>query len=507
MNIADLLAIITPIASGGPTQGAVGGVVHDSRVVTPGDVYVARRGQRHDGHRYVRDAIAKGAVLVVIEEDPDPAIPDHVAWAKVHNTFEALGLMCAALNGHPSRHMFVIGITGTNGKTTTALLTEAALNYAHWSTGVLGTVVERWPGHEQSTEMTTPEADALQHKLAQMVDAHVRCAIMEVSSHALALHRVTGVDFAVASFTNLTQDHLDFHGDMETYRLAKRSLITRYLNNSSMARGAAIWVDDPVGATFAKDCTTRVIRVGHHARPGVDLWATDVHLTVEGVSAVVHHRDEQTPLSSPLIGRHNLANLLLAIANALLVELPLSQAAEGVATVQNVPGRLQRVPGSAEFHVFVDYAHSPDALTHVLSALRPLTKRRLITVFGCGGERDRSKRPLMAQATVQNSDLVYLTSDNPRREPAHQILADAAIGFDQVSFPRLNGHLTDSRGYFVVPDRREAIGQAIAEATHGDVVLIAGKGHEKVQEINGVQLPFDDVAVASGFLSQQWGAP
>lgn len=506
MKLSHLLAAISPIASEGPSDVQVRHVVHDSRHVTPGDVYVARRGQRTDGHRYIDDAIRNGAVLIIAEEAPSGPLPTHVAWAKVNNTHEALGLLCAAAAGHPSRRMLVIGITGTNGKTTTSLLTEAALKHASWYVGILGTVIERWPGHERPTEMTTPEADVLQHTLAQMAEANVRCAVMEVSSHALALHRVTGVDFAVASFTNLTQDHLDFHGDMESYRLAKQSLFTHYLNNSPMARGAAIWVDDPVGATFAAECTKPVIRVGFSPRDGVDLWATNVTLTLDGVTALVHYKGEHTFLHSPLIGKHNLANLLLAIANVLLVDVPLSVAAEGVGTLSHVPGRLQRVDGSKHFHVFVDYAHSPDALTNVLAALRPLTRRRLITVFGCGGDRDRSKRPLMATATIQDSDLVYLTSDNPRSESPDQIIADAARGFETSGFPLLTTKLTSSRGYHIVADRREAICRAIAAANSGDVVLIAGKGHEKYQEIHHIKHPFDDVAIASDFLYHQRGA-
>lgn len=504
-----LRGVTTTATGGGLGEAASAGprvdrVIHDSRAAGPGAAFVAIRGEHHDGHAYVDGVAAAGAELLVLEEAPKEGSPGaQRPWVVVPDTRAALAILARNFFDDPTSEMRVVGITGTNGKTTSAFLTEAGLQACGHTTGLLGTVRWRWPGVDQEASMTTPDALQLQGLFDRMRSADVSAAVIEVSSHAIVQHRVDAVDFSVAAFTNLSQDHLDYHGTMEEYLAAKELLFTRLLPASPNVCGAAINIDDPVGAELAARTPGRVLRFSARGAKGAELAARDVSVGLDGISALLETPDERAELRSPLVGWHNLENMLTAIACGLLLAEPLDRLAIGVGAVAGVPGRLEGVPNDLGISVLVDYAHTPDALSRVLAAIRPLTTGRIITVFGCGGDRDRQKRPLMGQAAAAGSDVVLVSSDNPRNENPAQIVRDAVEGIEAAGFPELTEGGTV--GYRAVVDRREAIFAAVALAEPGDAVLVAGKGHEPYQEAGGVRVAFSDVAVARQALEQRGG--
>jgi UDP-N-acetylmuramyl-tripeptide synthetase len=397
--------------------------------------------------------------------------------------------------------MDVVGITGTNGKTTTAFLMEGAMQSSERSTGVVGTVLTRWPGHVESLGMTTPDAIALHSLFGRMSADGVDTAVMEVSSHALDQHRVDAVDFDVAAFTNLGRDHLDYHGSLLEYAAAKRRFFTEVLPAGSHPRGAVINVDDAAGDALAGECGTPVVRMGRAAGPGRDLYAADIHSSLGGIEATIVSDWGRAEVHSSLVGEHNLMNVLTAVGCGLLLDVSLDDLVSGIGGVAHVPGRLQSVPGAEDFHILVDYAHTDDALTATLSSLKPLTPGRLIVVFGCGGDRDPGKRALMGAVVARYADVAIVTSDNPRTEDPESIIADVVAGLD--GFPALGANAR--RGYLLVVDRGEAIHRAIEIASPGDVVLLAGKGHEATQELADRVIAFDDTAVAMEALASRGG--
>lgn len=495
MNIETLLQGVDVVGSGGlAALGPLRRVVADSRQVRPGDVFVAVRGERSDGHRFIGAAVAAGASLLVVESGDGLAAP----WVQVADTRRALGTLAANAHGRPSSCMDVVGVTGTNGKTTSTHILDEALSACGRVTGLLGTVRRRWPGVDEATEMTTPDPVELQGLLSRMAEAGVSTAIMEVSSHAIEQHRLEGVDVAVAAFTNLTQDHLDYHGTMEAYGEAKARLFTDLLQRSPRAKGAAINVDDPFGAALAGRVAGRVLRFSARGARA-DLVAEDARADLDGLRATVRLGGERAELRSPLVGWHNLENLLTAIAAGLLLGEPLGALVEGAGAVSGVPGRLESVPAPG-FAVLVDYAHTPDALDRVIAAARAVTPGRVITVFGCGGDRDRGKRPIMGRAAAA-SDVVLVTSDNPRTEDPAEVVAQVVAGIEAVGMPRLAG----GRGYAAIVDRGDAIRAAIGLAQPGDTVLVAGKGHEATQDIGGRKVPFSDVETAREAIGRKDG--
>lgn len=458
-------------------------VTSDSRAVSAGALFIAVRGRRSDGHAFVAAAIERGAAAVAVEAPIDGlAVPQLV----VADGARALGFAVAALADHPARRLTLIGITGTNGKTTTTYLVEAILRAAGHNPGVIGTVNYRWNGQRHDAPYTTPTPDVLHATLAQMVADGVTHAVMEVSSAALAMNRLAGLEFAVAAFSNLTQDHLDVHGSMDEYAEAKQLLFRRHLAPHGVA---VVNVDDPAGASMGAAASATieprlVLTVSSDATASEAQAAAAIRViaqdsTVAGVRADVRTpRGELTVATRVLIGHFNVANLALAIGIAEALGVPHDAIARGIATVAGVPGRVERVDNDAGLDVLVDYAHTPDALDNLLRALRPLTKRRLICVFGCGGDRDPGKRPLMGAVVAAGADLAVVTSDNPRTEDPRAIL-------DQI--------LPAVPSPFVVDvDRRTAIRAALAEATPGDVVVIAGKGHEDYQILGTTKHHFDD---------------
>jgi len=396
--------------------------------------------------------------------------------------------------GDPAKAMTLVGITGTNGKTTTTYVVESILAAAGYEPAVIGTVELRWAGKRVPASYTTPTPQLLHEALARMRDAGCTHVIMEVTSIALAAHRVAGMQFEVAAFSNLTQDHLDFHGSMEAYRDAKRMLFREYLAPDGTA---VINVDDPEGEGMA-GAGVEIVRVSAGATspaPAAEIRVIAKDSTVRGITArIATPRGELAVEARPLIGQYNVANLALSVGIAEALRIPHDAIARGIAALPGVPGRVERVPNDAELDIFVDYAHTPDALANVLSALRPLTRRRLICVFGCGGDRDPTKRPKMGAAVAELADLAIVTSDNPRTEDPRAII-------DQI-LPAV------PRPFFVDVDRRTAIRAAIAEATPGDVVVIAGKGHEPYQIIGTTQHHFDDrEELATAFEEEQMRKP
>ncbi|MGE0867828.1 MAG: UDP-N-acetylmuramoyl-L-alanyl-D-glutamate--2,6-diaminopimelate ligase [Kofleriaceae bacterium] len=485
MTLRDLIDGLTGARVVGDASVEVRAVRSDSREITPGDVFVAVRGLRSDGHAFIATAIERGAAAIVVETQPDPAIGATVPVVIVPSGAVALGVMVGRSLGNPASAMTLIGITGTNGKTTTTYLVESILIAAGAKPGVIGTVSYRWAGQTFEAPYTTPTPAVLHETFARMRDAGCTHVVMEVSSAALSMDRLAGVTFAVSAFSNLTQDHLDIHGTMTGYRDAKRKLFTSHTSGTSV-----INIDDPEGPGMVAVAPGRVVQVsGQHRVAEVSVLSNES--TVRGITArIATPRGELTVESKPLIGHYNVANIALAVAIGEALDLPHAAIARGVASLAGVPGRVERVANQADLDIFVDYAHTPDALRNVLSALRPLTKRRLICVFGCGGDRDPNKRPKMGAAVSDLADLAVVTSDNPRTEDARAIIDDILPGVP--------------RPFLVHPDRRTAIRAAVSEATPGDVVVIAGKGHEDYQIIGSMKHHFDDREQAAAAILDRW---
>jgi UDP-N-acetylmuramoyl-L-alanyl-D-glutamate--2,6-diaminopimelate ligase len=457
-------------------------VTSDSREVVPGAVFFALPGAEQDGHAFVPDAVARGAVAVVAERAV-PCAPAALLLAP--STRRAMALAAATFHGHPADALALAGVTGTNGKTTVAWLVEACARAAGVPVGMLGTVRHRWPGAERPAAHTTPESTTIQALLAEMRAAGARAAVLEVSSHALAQDRVAGMRFRAAGFTNLTRDHLDYHGDMERYFAAKRRLFLEHLAPDGVA---VVNVRDPWGARLADQLGPGRRLWRHGGRTGDDLRAEEVTSGLSGIAATLHTPAGAFAIRSPLVGAHNLENLLCAAGLALALDL-----ARALSECAGAPGRLERVAARG-VSVFVDYAHTDDALSRALEALRALAPRRLLCVFGCGGDRDRGKRPLMGAAAARGADAVVVTSDNPRTEEPAAILGEIVPGLERAGLARVAAAAlaNGARGFAVEPDRRAAIALAIAAAREGDAVLVAGKGHEDYQVVGREKLPFSD---------------
>jgi UDP-N-acetylmuramoyl-L-alanyl-D-glutamate--2,6-diaminopimelate ligase len=486
MTLRDLIPHLDKPAASGSLDTEITGLAYDSRKVGPGIAFVAIRGTHADGHEYIAKAIELGAAAIIAEQAPadDCTTP----WIHVRHSRIALAQAAAALNGHPAKALTIAGVTGTNGKTTTAFLMHHLFNTAQLRSGLLGTVFYDLGGQQVPATHTTPESLEIQGLLAQMRDNGCRACAMEVSSHALDQDRVYGLPFAAAIFTNLTQDHLDYHGTMEKYFEAKVRLFE--LAAAEPRSTLIINGDDSWGRKLVDrfQHTGRVIRFGFGVQN--EFRAINVRYDLTGTTFELEARGRSFLVRLPLIGDFNVYNTLGALAAAHGVGLNLREAVANMQKAPQVPGRLERVSENARFQVFVDYAHTPDGLVNALKTVRALRPRRVITVFGCGGDRDRTKRPKMAAAAEEGSDICVLTSDNPRTEDPEQILNDAKAGF------------TRPKSHAVIADRREAIRVALEGAWEGDIVLIAGKGHEDYQDIKGKKHPFDDRKVARQLLHE-----
>ncbi len=486
MVLAQLLAVLPAARVVGPVDLAVGQIRCDSRQVCAGDVFVAvRGGQEEDRHLFVDDAVRRGACAVVVEEHCECAAATRVI---VDDCRQALAQMACHYYGEPSRELLNIGVTGTNGKTTTAFLLRQVLTSAGLPSGYLGTLGFGLGGTLQKMDNTTPESVHLQCCLRAMVDGGQRAAVLEVSSHGLALQRVSGISFAAAVFTNLTRDHLDFHGSAEAYFAAKAQLFEA-LDTEAVA---VLNADDPMSTELARRTRATVLAYGRTRAAQVRL--TEVITDREGMRLQVEVPNGALEVRTVLTGDFNSYNVLAALATGLGLGLDAEAVCTGIASADSVPGRFERIVEDQDFEVIVDYAHTPDALARVLHSARDLTEGRLVCLFGCGGDRDRGKRSEMGRVASELADFVWVTSDNPRSEEPGAILDEIVAGMGaQVVVER-------------EVDREQAIGEALRAARPGDVVLIAGKGHEAEQILANRTVPFDDRVVVRAVLRALNGA-
>ena len=482
--LQDLLALEGVSHVQGDAGVRVQRVVSDSRAVAPGDLFAAIAGVSSDGAAFAPSAVERGALAVLAQRELGLAVPTLV----VDDVRKRLGPVAHRVLGDPSHELPVVGITGTNGKTTVTHLIESVLAHVGARPAVLGTVAMRGPAGEAAAALTTPEADVIARFMREQRAAGATHLAMEVSSHALAIDRVAGTRFDVAGITNLTQDHLDFHGTMEAYGEAKALLFTRYA-----PRVSVIVVDHAFGEALSKRAHGELIRCSVDAHRQAELSVKEWASTRAGIRARVQTPKGTLELASPLFGAHNLENLLVCVGSCLALGVDLRGIAEGLRAARGAPGRMERVDDPRDVMILVDYAHTPDAVERALLALRPLTQGRLFALVGCGGDRDRKKRAPMAEAAARVADVAVLTSDNPRTEDPLAILRDMEPGARTVSPPIPAENLGEaSRGYVVIPDRRTAILQTILAARAGDTVLLAGKGHETYQIVGSVKHAFDD---------------
>ncbi|OWA36709.1 UDP-N-acetylmuramoyl-L-alanyl-D-glutamate--2,6-diaminopimelate ligase [Saccharibacillus sp. O16] len=463
------------------------GIEIDSRKVKAGDLFICLPGFTVDGHDYAKQAEEKGAAALVVERELDTQLPQLL----VRDSRMAMAVLANAMFDEPSRKMNMIGVTGTNGKTTTTYLIEKIMADHGKKTGLIGTIQMRYDGETFPMSGTTPESLGLQRSLADMVERGVECCVMEVSSHALEQGRVKGTDYRTAVFTNLTQDHLDYHHTMEEYRAAKGLFFARLGNalpaDLSERKYAVLNQDDEASAEFAKVTAAEVITYG--VEQDSDVRASNIQITARGTSFHVDTFRGSADIQLRMVGKFNVYNALAAISAALIEGVALEDIKRSLESVAGVDGRVEAVDAGQPFAIIVDYAHTPDGLENVLRTVVEFAEKRVICVFGCGGDRDRTKRPIMGRIAVKYSDLTFVTSDNPRTEDPDAILRDIEAGLIEDG--------VEQERYKLVVDRAEAIRLAVAEAQPGDVVLIAGKGHETYQLVGKQVLDFDDRIVAA----------
>jgi len=484
-KLCELLSDILILQKTGDITMNISAVQCDSRKVSPGDLFVAVKGGSFDGHNFINEAVQQGACAVVVEK---PCLGIGVPFIQVGNTRQALARIASAFYNHPSRSMMMIGITGTNGKTSTAYLIDQIVRETGIKTGLLGTVIYRIGGEMQSAEWTTPESLTLQYMLYEMVQCQTKTVVMEVSSHSLEQYRVEGIQFRLAVFTNLTQDHLDYHRSMEEYAAAKQKLFKQVhpVEGENIVNG-----DEPASLLMARQNYRPVVTYSI-ARGKADVYPEKVSFSFSGIQAVLRTPSGNVTVRSSLMGRHNLYNIMAAVCAGVCLDIPIEKIEEGVYNLKSVPGRLETVNESQPFAVLIDFAHTPDGIEKAIGAVKGIFPGRIITVFGCGGDRDRTKRPLMGRAAVAYSDIAVLTSDNPRSEPPMQIIDDV-----------LNG-LENKNAVKVFVDRTEAVHYALDLARKGDCVLLLGKGHENYQIIGTEKIPYSDRDAAENYLREKF---
>ena len=492
MKIKELLQDIPVVQFHGDQEEELRGIAYSSRSVKPGFLFAALRGKNKDGFHFIPEAIANGATII-LSERPMPSEFD-INWIQVQDARASLALCSAQFFHHPSRQLKVVGITGTKGKTTITYLMEAVLRAAGFSPGVIGTISYRGPGLNQTAQRTTPEAPDLQHLMRDMVRQKATHCVMEVSSHSLVLDRVTGIDFDVAVFTNLSGEHLDYHQSMERYFEAKKKLFFLPAQKKTMA---VINADDVWGKKLMDDLHMGAITFG--LEPSALVRAEEFFLSEKGIKLVVKYPAGKMRLSSPLLGRPNLYNILAAVATSLVLKVSEAKIAAGIASLQGIPGRFEKIPNSFGMHIFVDYAHNDDALRKLLETAKELAEKKIILVFGAGGDRDKSKRPRMGEVAGRLAGHAIITSDNPRSEDPLAIIAEIERGIKK----------TGNEQYEVIPDRKEAIVRALSMGQRGDYILVAGKGHEDYQIIQDRVIHFSDAEVIREWLkkkekSQNW---
>lgn len=476
MQVKEILQGLEIISIRGNLSAEIKYITYDSRQVLPHTLFVAIKGEKHDGHRYIEAAIAQGAVAVISEMPPPPDFKS--LWIQVKDAREALALCAANFYEHPSQHIKVIGITGTKGKTTVTYLIESILKAAHLSPGVIGTVAYRGPGLSSPATRTTPESSDLQRYLKILADHGASHCLMEVSSHALELKRIKGIDFALTIFTNLSGEHLDYHQTMENYYQAKKKLFSLY-----KSKMAIINYDDPWGKRLIEEIPTATITYSLHSRGTI--YPEKYRFSSSGIEATIKYPAGKLQISSPLLGRPNLYNILAATAASLTLGISPVFIKEGLRSLTTIPGRFEKIDNPWGIHIFVDYAHTDDALKNLLETAREITSGRVIVVFGAGGDRDKTKRPRMGKAAAELADWAIITSDNPRSEDPLTIISEIERGFKQLN----------KNNYEIEPDRRMAIRKALLMSKKEDCLLVAGKGHEDSQVIGDKIIPFHDPTV------------
>lgn len=486
MKIKRLIQDIPVVQFHGNLEEQVKGIAYSSRSVKSGFLFAALRGENKDGFHFIPEAIANGATII-LSERPMPSEFD-INWIQVQEGRKALALCSAQFFHHPSRHLKVVGITGTKGKTTISYLIEAILLAAGFSPGIIGTISYRGPGFDQTAKRTTPEAPDLQRLMKRLVQHKATHCVMEVSSHSLVLERVTGIDFDVAVFTNLSGEHLDYHQSMERYFEAKKKLFFLPGQTKTMA---VINTDNPWGKKLMDDLPLSAITFGLETSALVR--AEKFFLSEKGIDLAVRYPGGKMHLSSPLLGRPNLYNILAAVATSLVLKIPGTKIAAGITSLQGIPGRFEGIPNSLGMHIFVDYAHNDDALRMLLETAKELTKKKIILVFGAGGDRDKSKRSRMGEVAGRWADHAIITSDNPRSEDPVAIIAEIERGIKK----------TGNKQYEVIPDRKKAIGRALSMGQRGDYILVAGKGHENYQIIKDRIIHFSDAEVILEWLKKR----
>lgn len=478
------------------------GISSDSRKIKKGYIFAALKGAKIDGRSFITDALERGARAILVEDGSSQLsdIPSTVSTVLVDNGRKALGHISARYYGNPSDKLNLVGITGTNGKTTTSYILEAIVRVGGRSPGVIGTVNYRYAGKEIPAPNTTPEPSELQRILADMLSAGTTDCIMEVSSHAIDQERIAGCSFDIALFTNLTMDHLDYHGTMEEYGRVKEGL---FINGSgpggSRVASAVINIDDAFGIKMVKKLTN----VLTYSLAGGDIFPLQMIETADGMKGTLESPAGKISIDSTLIGKYNLSNIMAATGAALSLGISAESIEKGIKSFKNVPGRIERISLPKAYgscRVFVDYAHTPDALERVIKAIRPTTKGRIITVIGCGGDRDKDKRPIMGKIAILNSDFSIITSDNPRSENPSSIIAEIEKG-------AIGAGARSGDDYTIIEDRRKAIKDAAAMVQGGDTLLLAGKGHEDYQIVKGERLHFDDAEEVRKVFASFKGGP
>lgn len=520
MQLQQLLTDLPYQLLQGDLSRSVSGLAYDSRQVRPGYLFICLSGNQHQGENFINQALEKGAVAIISASAPTTALPSSVAWIQTEANRWLLAELAKRFYQAPDQQLKLIGITGTNGKTTMSYLLEAIFQAAQQSVGVIGTINYRYPGYNQEAQRTTPESLDTMQMMNHLREAGVANLVMEVSSHALDQGRVHGFDFDVAVLSNITQDHLDYHGDMANYIKAKAKLFAQLEQSHKPHPTAVIHGDDPNCAPILRPTRQRrKVRCWTYGfAQSCELRPTHVEMRHNGFTAQISCSDASLhpssfTLKSSLVGRHNLMNCLAAVATARALGIEMSVILNGIANMPAVPGRLECISTSHGATLFIDYAHTDDALRNVLQALQAVRlegqggRGKIITVFGCGGDRDRTKRPRMGEAAMSLSDYVIITSDNPRREEPLQIINDitATAAVAKLLLPA-HDFIQQARrrqaAATIMPDRREAILLAMNLATADDLILIAGKGHETTQEIQGVKHPFSDRRVCEQLMEK-----
>lgn len=484
MKLKDLLTGISIYDFSGNEEEEILGISHSSKKIQPGFLFAALKGEKTDGFRFIQEALLKGAAAF-LSEKPKPQNFDK-GWIHTPDARETLALCSANFYSHPSEHMKIVGITGTKGKTTLTYLLEEILKKAQFLTGVIGTISYRGPNMEVTAERTTPEAPDLQRMLNEMLTNGATHCLIEVSSHALDLKRVMGIGFDAAVFTNLSGDHLDYHHSMEKYFEAKKKLF--FLNKKK--RIAVVNSDDPWGKKLIADIPIGVVTYG--LDPTAIIRAEKYKFSKEGIELCVNYPGGTLSLVSPLLGKPNLYNILASVATALTLNIPQPAIKEGITSLQGVPGRFEKIKNSFGFFIFVDYAHTDDALRNLLKTVREQNPRRILLVFGAGGDRDKTKRERMGKVAGALADWTIITSDNPRSEDPLVIISEIEKGLKK----------TGEKKYEIQPDRKEAIKRALSLGKKGDFILVAGKGHENYQIIGDKIIPFNDVEVIREILQK-----